>query len=99
PPPSPPLFPYTTLFRSEYALEARHQFASLVARDKRWLVAPAQADEHRVVIVHWDPGAVVQMRGELSLRRLRPERQHEIGEAPIGDRKSTRLNSSHLGNS
>ena len=48
------------------------------------MAPPHQADEHRVVVVHRHPGAVVQVLGELALRRLRPERQHEIGEAPVG---------------
>src|SRR5438270_14021107 len=60
PPPRPPLFPYTTLFRSEYARKFRPGPGQTVGAH-RWLRDTGQA-----------------ARG-----------------VPPGDRKSTRLNSSH----
>src|SRR5690554_7105328 len=75
PPPTPTLFPYTTLFRSDEAAVA------------------ARAGQHReiacggvaVVAQHQNAGAIdIEQRGELG--------QHALGQ----DRKSTRLNSSHV---
>src|SRR4029077_6876499 len=54
----------------EDAPEARHQLAVAIVSDEGRLVPPSEADEHRVVVVHRDPGAVVQMSGELALWRL-----------------------------
>src|SRR5947199_7852233 len=65
PPPRPPLFPYTTLFRSRFPVEPRGPLTTRKHRGKR--------DRHR---------------RPMGRRRQGQDRR---------DRKSTRLNSSHLG--
>src|SRR3712207_7425663 len=81
-PPRSTLFPYTTLFRSARRLEQH-------ARDRQPLLLPAG-----------EPVAAVTHDGVQAIR----ERPHQPGDAGaaqrgpqlvVGDRKSTRLNSSH----
>src|SRR5262245_63529557 len=72
-PPHTPLFPYTTLFRSEKELPGLHVW----------------------VIAHMHDAALVRLirpPTQLSVPPIRDERAHRER-----DRKSTRLNSSHLG--
>src|SRR5947199_2311082 len=83
-PPSSTLFPYTTLFRSEVEhVRAGEQQAGEVAREEQ--LRPRY-------------GA-----GEVEIDRpLLLQPRHEVGrgeDRQEGDRKSTRLNSSHLGTS
>src|SRR5437899_8128405 len=81
PPPASTLFPYTTLFRSSGDL-----------RD----VTVAEALDH---VVRYFPGLWVYKEcANGSLRRVmvRVAAVRVVG-APSSDRKSTRLNSSHLG--
>src|SRR5690606_41755477 len=76
PPPRSPLFPYTTLFRSVYALGSlRERFTGTInlARDRIRLAADA---------------------GEERVAGRDPEELE--AEARRADRKSTRLNSSHV---
>src|SRR5256885_6229388 len=91
-PPRPPLFPYTTLFRSEAIGGLLHLALDLALLD-RPQGAPAGFD-------------ALHERGRRLLHRVRG-RFHRVGAAEgvdgIGhaglegeDRKSTRLNSSHL---
>src|SRR3712207_8741531 len=82
-PPRSTLFPYTTLFRSDYEAAAsslEKAIALLERRDEDFLVAI-----WRVIF-----GTTLLVRGEAE----RAERVFEEGLA-VGDRKSTRLNSSH----
>src|SRR5947199_1568956 len=93
PPPTTTLFPYTTLFRSLGTIVLRHEAG------ERRRVERAAADEDRPrgrrtrpVTDHQQPHRVSQLR--MTLTELRDAvRLLMIGE----DRKSTRLNSSHLG--
>src|SRR4051812_49983244 len=91
PPPSPPLFPYTTLFRSE-----------IVDRDPDPELAQGVQAGDRGLAVE------VARLGDLELESSRREpvpgkdrrdARHEPGQREIPrreDRKSTRLNSSHM---
>src|SRR5262245_64799070 len=84
PPPSSTLFPYTTLFRSN-SLKARLCFAGRRALYR-------YCAEHEVH--HRRIGKIIVACDESELAGLKKYReQAEIN----GDRKSTRLNSSHLG--
>src|SRR5205807_10370793 len=85
PPPPPTLFPYTTLFRSLAGLPVRVDTVVDTDRPERRLPPDAAAD------------AFLQIRQI----ELRPEPVdvadvEESGEPQAEDRKSTRLNSSHL---
>src|SRR5207247_8619893 len=94
-PRSPPLlFPYTTLFRSSVGLVEAPDVDPRAARVKligshREEIAPIMAEGH----VRWP-----RRGGELLQKRylggLLVYRKHRDGAGP-GDRKSTRLNSSH----
>src|SRR5690606_40894231 len=75
PPPSPTLFPYTTLFRSNYCTKHQTSFADIEVtykneKTKLWKIAYPTLDKI----------------GEIIVATTRPET----------DRKSTRLNSSHV---
>src|SRR5438874_4917571 len=74
PPPSSPLFPYTTLFRSRGAAPALQEIAALVGADD----GEAGDGTARVVERGFDQAPII------------------VEEAVDGDRKSTRLNSSHV---
>src|SRR5205807_9593983 len=78
PPPRPPLFPYTTLFRSPDRDDEHHPLAELLVQG---------AD----VLVH---ALEVRLVQRAQLRAGRGVVVHFLG--PFLDRKSTRLNSSHL---
>src|SRR5256885_10600420 len=83
-PPRSTLFPYTTLFRSLHARRERDELVGAGA-DRQLLVALLAHPLH--VLLGHDPAGA---------RRARVER-HEVGpRAGEPDRKSTRLNSSHL---
>src|SRR5688500_20056652 len=78
-PPSSPLFPYTTLFRSIVE--------SLAGRvDSAW---PPQFRPFLVRMEKVDQGEILEVRLDRVQRREHPGDRS-------GDRKSTRLNSSHL---
>src|SRR3712207_7205871 len=83
-PPRSTLFPYTTLFRSEQdgALHGGHARQHQVQEDERVRV---EAD---VPVAHHPPGEEQQRTED------EPPRAHAVPH-PVGDRKSTRLNSSH----
>src|SRR5690606_41076629 len=83
PPPRSRLFPYTTLFRSLGALLVG---AAEVERGLAWERAPARLHRDREVAAAHELG--VTRRHDEAERRGRRER--------LGDRKSTRLNSSHV---
>src|SRR5207253_5526248 len=79
-PPTSPLFPYTTLFRSPRLTFARHAalYKLYVIRPLRSLDQPLQEDEE----------------GLEFMRLLVPQLEEALFAGP--DRKSTRLNSSHV---
>src|SRR5256885_4256598 len=78
-PPRSTLFPYTTLFRSQYGA-GNEQVAAARMFDFNRQFQIAKAGHHV-------PGAPAPP----------PQKQHDpVPEAPNVDRKSTRLNSSHL---
>src|SRR5205814_10151948 len=91
PPPISPLFPYTTLFRSDGAAAAAVGCVDPVvepvfeAVDPMLLISLVEADQDR--FAHVGPAITVGVFRVKNLRRGADEQ----------DRKSTRLNSSHLG--
>src|SRR3712207_9458257 len=91
-PPRSTLFPYTTLFRSPHHVRPdRHQHRpDLLERPE-----PAEHPDQDGVGPR-DPGGVRVWRGlrDPAHRGLLADRDADHG-APLGDRKSTRLNSSH----
>src|SRR5205814_10309845 len=89
--PSPTLFPYTTLFRSLHSREAveilEENFGDLVFDTKiRKTVRYAEAPVKGTSVLKYDPSG----KAAEAYRQLAKE-------VLDGDRKSTRLNSSHLG--
>src|SRR5256885_2820897 len=88
PPPISTLFPYTPLFRSEH--DRRRGRARVVARGDPRLRQPL-ADELRGVGEHGTAGDVVGV-----VVAVDDIANGLIGHGGDGDRKSTRLNSSHL---
>src|SRR5205814_9835810 len=97
PAPLPPLFPYTTLFRSAVAGEDRNTVAVVVLGRK----------PHRFFVIlgahHREDGAENLLLVDAHLRRDAVEQRAAHEETILvplhskADRKSTRLNSSHLG--
>src|SRR5699024_12460522 len=81
PPPHPPLFPYTTLFRSRG--HVLHQTAAAIDIQHR----PAKPPQDRQDIERID-----RIRAVKQARLVRAARHDRNGP----DRKSTRLNSSHV---
>src|SRR5256885_13282486 len=88
-PPRSTLFPYTTLFRSEERRDRRRvgvdHALEVEARERDRLAALRAALDHELAAVARDPQVLERAR----LGRL-------LLEARRRDRKSTRLNSSHL---
>src|SRR3546814_11760085 len=80
------LFPYTTLFRSAKAQLAREKADAEFALAERKFQFEASLAERKMEL-------------EAELARENAARQHEVSmktaDTKIGDRKSTRLNSSH----
>src|SRR5205807_8622999 len=96
-PPRPPPFPYTTLFRSarptEHGLDqALARLGFLVHRG----VERAEVIALGVEVAQLDRPADVIGRGVLILDQLVRGHHSEQAEGNALDRKSTRLNSSHL---
>src|SRR2546430_9221880 len=84
-PPRSTLFPYTTLFRSHRAAQSREiprdpAFSAAVLQDALAMQIPQAVAHLRVDILRWPGGIVPRI---------------QVGTAVLGDRKSTRLNSSH----
>src|SRR5205814_8929498 len=89
-PPPPTLFPYTTLFRSPPAGDA-----ALAPGEFSW--TPEKSASGPVTILVSEPDKVVYVyRNGVEIGRS-SVRTIEIKGLHILDRKSTRLNSSHLG--
>src|SRR5690606_41067031 len=92
PPPPSPLFPYTTLFRSEARLAFRriHERV-LVERLER--VEDADRELQAVEVRR----RVIDLREPVRVDVPEPDRaQRRVGRRAVEDRKSTRLNSSHV---
>src|SRR3712207_7138383 len=82
-PPRSTLFPYTTLFRSEHDVEDRHLERARREANER---ARAPRAQH--------PDRLTEGRARYR-RHERAVRTTDLGADTRGDRKSTRLNSSH----
>src|SRR5207253_11454050 len=91
PPPLSSLFPYTTLFRS---LEIRNQYFDAAVGRARASLADRFRENRRAAI-----GEIVAVdrRDDDIGEAEGPDRAGDaLGLSTIGDRKSTRLNSSHV---
>src|SRR5690606_42153046 len=90
PPPPPPLFPYTTLFRSQPTLwQAGGAVLILLGQNRRATAMLGQSERHERLVAHI-PEADAQ--GQLAIPGCR---RRDVDPGKI-DRKSTRLNSSHV---
>src|SRR5207248_11154927 len=92
-PPPPTLFPYTTLFRSRKAMDrARQNERALAQRNQdlqREIVLHSQAeDAYRLLVEQMSQGLLIFQNSHITYAN------HAVAEL-CGDRKSTRLNSSH----
>src|SRR3712207_8554138 len=90
-PPRSTLFPYTTLFRSLVAPQPR-VVAQDVRRERGQLAEELDADEPPA---HHDDGEAPPPLGLVGRRVRTLESLDEVVPQHEGDRKSTRLNSSH----
>src|SRR5256885_6380411 len=81
-PPRSTLFPYTTLFRSEHGFKVL-----LIDLDPQGNLTMSQG---------LNPDAIERSMFDVLVHRLPIEQVIETREVDIADRKSTRLNSSHL---
>src|SRR5205814_5290331 len=91
--PTSTLFPYTTLFRSLTTFtDETVRGAGVSPRDGTVVLgADHDGDEfHQLYLLEAGKGWPEQLTNE-------PEVQHFVGSTAWSDRKSTRLNSSHLG--
>src|SRR5256885_10852396 len=87
PPPSSPLFPYTTLFRSP-----RFGGSSAAAGKTKTALKPIAA----MLIADGLFLATYSLRTKTERLFVEPDRREVLVEVMTRDRKSTRLNSSHL---
>src|SRR5207249_11504618 len=85
------LFPYTTLFRSKEDLKK-----TVIVAPIGGIISKLSAKEGEVVVTGTmnNPGTVVMTISDLSKMQVR-SRVDEV-DVPLVDRKSTRLNSSHV---
>src|SRR5205814_7485238 len=96
PPPTPPPFPYTTLFRSPHRAHepgVAPRRASVVVRREELLSRPRRGDRPGACHDSSDDAALRADEGRMRSPMDLPDRAMNRN----GDRKSTRLNSSHLG--
>src|SRR5207249_12106453 len=95
PPPTPTLFPYTTLFRSRLAGGTREAGAQLRWSDRAGLGGDAlQRPESRIDrLFRAARGCQCRQRQQQRRRGNEDAERNKIG---VPDRKSTRLNSSHV---
>src|SRR5262245_64929839 len=92
PPPRPPLVPYTTLFRSvEEVLDRQRDAAQ---RTARLAACPRRLGQARLLPGPLD--AQCPEGAERGVQRV-DSRRERVDDLDRRDRKSTRLNSSHLG--
>src|SRR5205085_8124770 len=95
-PPRYPLFPYTTLFRSTAMLENIEVFDPTIAQiDGQWWLFCARGE---LGASTWDELHVFYAStpfGPWTAHRRNPVKSDVRSARPAGDRKSTRLNSSH----
>src|SRR5690606_40592489 len=86
----PPLFPYTTLFRSSTDYDTS---------DRLYFEPVTLEDVLEICRVEQPKGVIVQYGGQTPLKLCRALEEAGvpiIGTSPDADRKSTRLNSSHV---
>src|SRR5256885_4789454 len=79
-PPRSTLFPYTTLFRS------RHEYLTL----------GEAAVRHRPILAEYSAGLLDQMIAVVTASTVTAYALYTMSPETVADRKSTRLNSSHL---
>src|SRR5256885_13160875 len=85
-PPRSPLFPYTTLFRSYF-----------LSKVNPYRVMAAETEDHKGAVHHVRASLQRDLQNVQRVHdRLDPAALAELGERLARDRKSTRLNSSHL---
>src|SRR2546430_5866771 len=89
-PPRSTLFPYTTLFRSQITNIFNEASILSIRRKEKFI-------DHEMIFEAHDR---VLMGPSMTSQTITPAKKritayHEAGHAVIGDRKSTRLNSSH----
>src|SRR5690606_41701775 len=83
PPPRSTLFPYTTLFRSDHGL-------------LRGLEGPEARDHLDELVDHVDVRALEEALAHRRVDGVPGRGLRTLAEAAVADRKSTRLNSSHV---
>src|SRR5690606_39424579 len=91
----PSLFPYTTLFRSL----AQHADAVRIVDVQRGLLRardPRKLPQRRDIAVHREHAVAGEQRGAVGMRCQLARSAVGIGMRIALDRKSTRLNSSHV---
>src|SRR3712207_9280558 len=91
-PPRSTLFPYTTLFRSRWALTAPESYLLRYAALK-----PSPVEAFKLALKQLVASDALRLEGAALPRRGLPGSRREwlIADGPRIDRKSTRLNSSH----
>src|SRR5690606_41872165 len=93
-PPRPLLFPYTTLFRSVHGVRHEKRLDAHVheAVDAAWRIVGVQGRQHEVA----GEGGLDGNRGRLAIPDLAHQDHVRVLSQERSDRKSTRLNSSHV---
>src|SRR5699024_12197424 len=96
-PPRPVLFPYTTIFRSGALYQAYEQLKAKLAQEGVFsrLKRPLVKFPKRIAVITSPSGAVIRDIITTTRRRY-PIVQLVLFPAEVQDRKSTRLNSSHV---
>src|SRR5205814_8648448 len=93
-PPVSPLFPYTTLFRSDHvAVVVQRQSVGAFRRCKTWNREVGQGAQESATVNDNRVGGLHRVAGKEPM----PHGRRVGNRPPVQDRKSTRLNSSHLG--
>src|SRR5207249_11924069 len=93
PPPTPPLFPYTTLFRSPHAILQRSQLPQMGANQRATGKIKGRIHHLLQLAARLQFPLFFSQRGQISYRDFQFQRSRDD---LAGDRKSTRLNSSHV---
>src|SRR5205814_9859755 len=96
-PERPTLFPYTTLFRSVADVVALHARVEMRIAGEIGIGFAGGLDVRRVVRAETPALVAEGLVGRLARRRRHRQPRNGLRRGRIADRKSTRLNSSHLG--
>src|SRR5207249_9466403 len=94
-PPTPPLFPYTTLFRS-FSSRSCHGHRTTTSRRGRSGKGPSSKRERTVGQRRVQSGCQAFPTGRAALPKGRKDHRSRTDIKYFQDRKSTRLNSSHV---